>query len=74
MLKEMYPRLNNGNLPNLEDMLNMFNDFSEQYNYLNPYLYPSGKYVPHVLREVLPVVNDSMHLRRLPQSECQKPA
>ena len=28
LLKEMYPRLNNGNLPNLEDMLNMFNDFS----------------------------------------------
>ena len=28
LLKEMYPRLNNGNLPTLEDMLNMFNDFS----------------------------------------------
>lgn len=28
LLKEMYPRLNNGLLPNLEDMLNMFNDFS----------------------------------------------
>lgn len=28
LLKEMYPRLNGGNLPNLEDMLNMFNDFS----------------------------------------------
>ena len=28
LLKEMYPRLNNGDLPNLEDMLNMFNDFS----------------------------------------------
>ncbi len=28
LLKEMYPRLNNGNLPNLEDMLNMFNNFS----------------------------------------------
>lgn len=28
LLKEMYPRLHNGDLPNLEDMLNMFNDFS----------------------------------------------
>ena len=28
LLKEMYPRLNNGNLPSMEDMLNMFNDFS----------------------------------------------
>lgn len=28
LLKEMYPRLNGGNLPNLEDMLDMFNDFS----------------------------------------------
>ena len=28
LLKEMYPRLNNGDLPSLEDMLNMFNDFS----------------------------------------------
>ena len=28
LLKEMYPRLNNGDLPNLEDMLNMMNDFS----------------------------------------------
>lgn len=28
LLKEMYPRLNGGLLPNLEDMLNMFNDFS----------------------------------------------
>ena len=28
LLKEMYPRLNNGDLPTLEDMLNMFNDFS----------------------------------------------
>ncbi len=28
LLKEMYPRLNNNLLPNLEDMLNMFNDFS----------------------------------------------
>lgn len=28
LLKEMYPRLNEGNLPNLEDMLNMMNDFS----------------------------------------------
>ena len=28
LLKEMYPRLNNGDLPNLEDMLNMFNNFS----------------------------------------------
>lgn len=27
LLKEMYPRLNNGLLPNLEDMLNMLNDF-----------------------------------------------
>ena len=28
LLKEMYPRLNNGDLPTLEDMLNMFNDFT----------------------------------------------
>lgn len=28
LLKEMYPRLHDGDLPNLEDMLNMFNDFS----------------------------------------------
>ena len=28
LLKEMYPRLNGELLPNLEDMLNMFNDFS----------------------------------------------
>ena len=28
MLKEMYPRLHDGDLPNLEDMLNMMNDFS----------------------------------------------
>lgn len=28
LLKEMYPRLNDGDLPSLEDMLNMFNDFS----------------------------------------------
>lgn len=28
LLKEMYPKLNNGDLPSLEDMLNMFNDFS----------------------------------------------
>lgn len=28
LLKEMYPRLNNGELPTLEDMLNMFNNFS----------------------------------------------
>lgn len=28
LLKEMYPRLNGGDLPTLEDMLNMFNDFS----------------------------------------------
>lgn len=28
LLKEMYPRLNNGLLPTLEDMLNMFNNFS----------------------------------------------
>ena len=28
LLKEMYPRLNGGDLPNLEDMLNMFNDFT----------------------------------------------
>lgn len=28
LLKEMYPRLNEGDLPNLEDMLNMMNDFS----------------------------------------------
>lgn len=28
LLKEMYPRLHGDNLPTLEDMLNMFNDFS----------------------------------------------
>ena len=28
LLKEMYPRINNGDLPTLEDMLNMFNDFT----------------------------------------------
>lgn len=28
LLKEMYPRLHGGDLPNLEDMLDMFNDFS----------------------------------------------
>ncbi len=28
LLKEMYPRLNGGDLPNLEDILNMMNDFS----------------------------------------------
>ncbi len=28
LLKEMYPRLHDGDLPNLEDMLNMMNDFS----------------------------------------------
>lgn len=28
LLKEMYPRLNGNTLPNLEDMLNMMNDFS----------------------------------------------
>ena len=28
LLKEMYPRLHGGDLPNLEDMLNMFNNFS----------------------------------------------
>lgn len=28
LLKVMYPRLNNGNLPTLEDMLKMLNDFS----------------------------------------------
>lgn len=28
LLKEMYPRLHGGNLPTLEDMLNMFNDFT----------------------------------------------
>lgn len=28
LLKEMYPRLHGGDLPNLEDMLNMFNDFN----------------------------------------------
>ena len=27
MLKEMYPRLNGGNLPNLEDMLKMLTNF-----------------------------------------------
>ena len=27
LLKEMYPRLNGGKLPNIEDMLNMLNDF-----------------------------------------------
>ena len=28
LLKEMYPRMHNGDLPNLEDMLNLLNDFS----------------------------------------------
>ena len=28
LLKEMYPRLHEGDLPNLEDLLNMMNDFS----------------------------------------------
>lgn len=28
LLKEMYPRQNDGDLPNLEDLLNMMNDFS----------------------------------------------
>ena len=28
LLKEMYPRQNNGDLPNLEDLLNMMNDFT----------------------------------------------
>ena len=28
LLKEMYPRLHDGDLPNLEDLLNMMNDFS----------------------------------------------
>lgn len=28
LLKEMYPRQNNGDLPNLEDLLDMMNDFS----------------------------------------------
>ena len=28
LLKEMYPRLHDGDLPSLEDILNMFNDFS----------------------------------------------
>ena len=28
LLKEMYPRLHNNDLPNLEDMLNLMNDFS----------------------------------------------
>lgn len=28
LLKEMYPRQNNGALPTLEDMLNLLNDFS----------------------------------------------
>ena len=28
LLKEMYPKLHDGDLPNLEDMLNMMNDFS----------------------------------------------
>lgn len=28
LLKEMYPRQNNGDLPNLEDLLDMLNDFS----------------------------------------------
>ena len=27
MLKEMYPRLNGGNIPNLEDMLKMLTNF-----------------------------------------------
>lgn len=28
LLKEMYPKTHNGDLPNMEDMLNMFNDFT----------------------------------------------
>ena len=36
LLKEMYPRLNNGDLPNLEDMLNMMNDFSLVEDMCNP--------------------------------------
>ena len=35
LLKEMYPRLNEGDLPNLEDMLNMMNDFSLVENMCN---------------------------------------
>ena len=35
LLKEMYPRLHNGDLPNLEDMLNMMNDFSLVENMCN---------------------------------------
>lgn len=35
LLKEMYPRLNNGDLPSLEDMLNMMNDFSLVENMCN---------------------------------------
>ena len=35
LLKEMYPRLNDGDLPNLEDMLNMMNDFSLVENMCN---------------------------------------
>ena len=35
LLKEMYPRLNGGDLPTLEDMLDMFNDFSLVENMCN---------------------------------------
>ena len=35
LLKEMYPRQNNGDLPNLEDLLNMMNDFSLVENMCN---------------------------------------
>ena len=34
MLKEMYPRLSNGLLPNLEDMLKMLNDFGFSRSYV----------------------------------------
>lgn len=35
LLKEMYPMQNNGDLPNLEDLLNMLNDFSLVENMCN---------------------------------------
>lgn len=35
LLKEMYPRQNDGDLPNLEDLLNMLNDFSLVENMCN---------------------------------------
>ena len=35
LLKEMYPRLHDGDLPNLEDLLNMMNDFSLVENMCN---------------------------------------